>query len=87
MDDPLVSHTITQESGEKSLALAHRNPSRSRGSRGVEEELQIMSFWSPRPCTSSPDLLVHHVLLVLALVLGVLDVLDLELVAKRCNGG
>ena len=85
MDDLLVSHRITQESGEKSLALAHINSSRSRGSREVEEELQIMSFWSPRPCTSSPDHLVHLVLLlVLALVLGVLG---LELVVERCSGG
>ena len=83
MDDLLVFHRITQESGEKSLALAHRNPSRSRGSREVEEELQIMSFWSPRPSSSSPDLLVHHVLLVLGLVLGVLGVLGLGLVVER----
>ena len=53
----------------------------------MEEELQIMSFWSPRPCTSSPYLLVHHVFLVLALVLGVLGVLGLGLVVEKCSGG
>ena len=56
----------------------------------MDAELQILCFRSPRPCASSPDLLVHLVHLVLALVLGFLDVLGvlgLELVVKRCSGG
>ena len=56
----------------------------------MDPELQILCFSSPRPCASSPGLHVHLdlalLVLLLAQVLGVLDVLEVFLVGKRKSG-